>query len=153
MIHTLQEKLVSVTAPISQATNTSATTITIDRAGWDFAMITLYLGVGDTGVSVFKVQESDDSGMAGAADIVGTRYGTDPDYFGVTSVLPSATDDGKFFVIPVNLLGKKRYIDVVCTLPAVGAASVLAIWCELSRGEKGPETAAGFGVGNMLAVA
>lgn len=105
-----QTKVVNVTPPAAIVDAASFATTAIDTAGFGKLAIYFSLGATDIAMTALKLQESDDSGMSGAADIAGCVYGAS----GAPS-LPSATDDNKVFGFFVNLAGRKRYIDVVAT--------------------------------------
>ena len=109
-------KQVLVTPPAAIVDNASFTTNTIDTLGYNKLAVYFQVGATDIAMAALKLQESDDSGMSGAADITGAVYGTstNPDT-GSTSALPTATDDNKVFGFFVDLKGRKRYIDVVAT--------------------------------------
>lgn len=85
-------------------------TTAIDTAGFGKCAIFFSLGATDIAMGALKLQQSDDSGMSGAADITGAVYGAS----GAPS-LPSATDDNKVYAFHVSLQGKKRYLDLVAT--------------------------------------
>lgn len=138
-------KYVPITQPAAIVDNASFTTATIDRIGFNFLTIVFMLGATDIALTALKVQESDDSGMSGPADIVGTRVGTDPDIGGTTTVLPSATDDNKLVVFQINLQGRKRYIDLVATIGDGSAGGFAAAVGILSRAEVSPMTSAEAG--------
>lgn len=146
------DKFVSITPPAAIIDNASATTSTIDTKGYDFLRVICYYGAMDIASTALKLQESDDSGMSGAADITGLVYGTSADIAGSTSELPAATDDNKFFVFEVNMAGRKRYIDLVATLGDGAAGSYFAAFAILSNGEIGPTTASERGAANILRV-
>lgn len=103
-------KVVNVTPPAAIVDNASFSTTTIDTAGYGKLAVYFSLGATDIAMSALKIQESDDSGMSGAADITGLVYGASG-----APALPSATDDNKIFGFFVNLAGRKRYLDVVAT--------------------------------------
>lgn len=103
-------KVVNVTPPAAIVDNASFSTTTIDTAGFGKLAVYFSLGATDIAMSALKLQESDDSGMSGAADITGCVYGASG-----APALPSATDDNKIFGFFVNLAGRKRYLDVVAT--------------------------------------
>ena len=109
-------KQVLVTPPAAIVDNASFTTNTIDTLGYNKLAVYFQVGATDIAMAALKLQESDDSGMSGAADITGAVYGTstNPDT-GSTSALPTATDDNKVFGFFVDLKGRKRYVDVVAT--------------------------------------
>ena len=145
-------KLVSVTPPAAIVDNASFTTATVDRKGFDFARFVVYLGATDIAAAALKVQESDDSGMSGAADITGAVFGTSTNDAGSTSTVPSATDDNKFFTVEIDLRGRKRYLDLVLTAGDGATGTYAAVHCVLSRAADGPVTAAERGCGDILRV-
>lgn len=103
-------KVVNVTPPAAIKDNASFSTTTIDTLGFSKVAIYFALGATDIAMTALKVQESDDSGMASAADITGAVYGASG-----APALPSATDDDKIFGFFIDLKGRKRYLDVVAT--------------------------------------
>lgn len=105
-----QTKVVNVTPPAAIVDAASFATTAIDTAGFGKLAVYFSLGATDIAMTALKLQESDDSGMSGAADITGCVYGASG-----APALPSATDDNKVFGFFVNLAGRKRYIDVVAT--------------------------------------
>ena len=109
-------KVVNYCPPTAIKDNASFTTNTIDTAGFGKLAIYFTLGATDIAMTALKVQESDDSGMSGAADITGLVYGTSANpETGTTSALPTADNDNGVFAFFINLSGRKRYIDVVAT--------------------------------------
>lgn len=148
-----QSKLVSITPPAAIVDNASYTTAAIDTFGFNKLRVTVYLGATDIAMTALKLQESDDSGMASAADITGAVYGTsaNPDT-GTTSALPSATDDNKFFVFYVDLAGRKRYIDLVATAGNGSEGTFLAAFADLYNANDTPTTAAERGAAANLIV-
>lgn len=148
----VMHKLVSVTPPAAIVDNAAFTTATVDTQGWKFARFVVYFGAMDIAAAALKVQESDDSGMSGAADITGAVFGTSTNTAGSTSTLPSATDDNKFFTVEIDLRGRKRYLDLGLTGGDGTSGSFAAAWCELYRGETGATTAAQKGVSQELRV-
>lgn len=107
-------KYVVAIAPAAILDNTSATATEIDCKDFNYLVIPIQLGATDIAVSALKLQESDTSG-SGFADITGATFSGGTTVDGVTLALPSATDDNQPHVFQVNLVGRKRYIKVVCT--------------------------------------
>jgi hypothetical protein len=103
-------KVVNVTPPAAIVDAASFSTTAIDTAGFGKLAVYFSLGATDIAMTALKLQESDDSGMSGAADITGCVYGATG-----APALPTATDDNKVFGFFVNLAGRDRYIDVVAT--------------------------------------
>jgi hypothetical protein len=146
------DKFFSITPPAAIIDNASATTATIDTLGYAFCRILVYYGATDIATVAAKIQESDDSGMSGAADVTGLVFGTSSDIGGSTSSLPSATDDNKCFAFEINLLGRKRYLDLVLTLGDGTAGTYVAAFALLSRASDAPVSASERGYGNILRV-
>lgn len=146
------DKFFSITPPAAIVDNASLTTATIDTLGFAYCRVLVYLGATDIAMTALKIQESDDSGMSGAADVTGLVYGTSTDIAGSTSALPSATDDNKCFAFEIELKGRKRYLDLVATC-GDGAAGTFAIaFALLSRASDVPVTKTERGYGNILRV-
>lgn len=103
-------KVVNFCPPGAVVDNADFTTTAIDTAGFGKCAIFFSLGATDIAMAALKLQESDDSGMSGAADITGAVYGASG-----APALPSATDDNKVYAFHVSLQGKKRYLDLVAT--------------------------------------
>lgn len=152
MIAPFKRKIVSITPPAAIVDNASYITATVDTGGYDYAVINVYLGATDIAMVALKVQESDASDMTGAADITGTRFGTDANDTGSTSTLPSATDDYKLFSFFIDLRGRKRYLDLVATAGDGTAGTYATAWAELWRAEDAPRTAAQAGYSQRLVV-
>ena len=144
------EKFVSITPPAAIVDNASYTTSTIDTKGYAYLRVFAYLGATDIAMAALKLQESDDSGMSGAADITGLVYGTSANVAGSTSALPSATDDNKCFVFEVDLRGRKRYIDLVATAGDGTTGTYLTAFALLSRPGDVPVSASERGFGDIL---
>lgn len=103
-------KVVNICPPGAIVDNADFTTAAIDTVGFGKVAIYFTLGATDIGLTALKLQQSDDSGMSGAADITGAVYGANG-----APALPSATDDNKVYAFHVSLQGKKRYLDLVAT--------------------------------------
>ncbi len=146
------KKRVNVTSPQAIIDNASATTTTIDTLGHDYAEVCVKFGAMDIAVTAMKMQESDDSGMSGAADITGLVFGTSTNTAGSTSTLPSATADDGFYSFFIDLRGRKRYLDLVLTLGDGAAGTYVTAWAELWRSEAVPCTATARGNAQELMV-
>jgi hypothetical protein len=128
-------KTVGITPPAAIIDNAAATTATVDTKGFTKARFMVYLGALDIAMSAFKLQQSDDSGMSGAADVSGADFSVSP------LTLPSASDDNHFFAIYVDLRGKKRYMDLSLTLGDGAAGSFITAWVDLYGANETPDTA------------
>ena len=103
-------KVVNFCPPGAIVDNADFTTTAIDTAGFGKVAVFFSLGATDIAMGALKLQQSDDSGMSGAADITGAVFGASG-----APALPSATDDNKVYAFHVSLQGKKRYLDLVAT--------------------------------------
>jgi len=144
-------KYVTIVPPAAIVDNASYTTAEIDTLGWDYAKIVVHLGATDIAMTALAVTESDVT-ASGHANVTGLIVGTSVDSDGTTSVLPSATDDDKFFVFDIDLRGRKRFLDLTATAGNGTAGTYLTAWCELSRGNETPTTAAQRGAQHVLRV-
>jgi len=151
VIHAQNCKLVSMTPPAAIVDDASYTTAEVDTLGFDYAKIVVYLGATDIAMTALAVTESDTSG-SGHANVTGLVWGTSNNIAGSTSTLPSATDDNKFFVFDIDLKGRKRYLDLTATAGDGTAGTFAVAWCELSRAEDTPTTAAKRGAAEILRV-
>lgn len=146
MNYTPASKLFAITPPFAKSNNASIGTATIDTLGFKFLRIIVFLGDTDIAMAALKVQESDDSGMSGAADISGLVGGTD-------FTLPSATGDNSFYVFNIQLKGnRKRYIDLVATSGSGSTGTFFTAMAELSHGETAPSSATNRGLALEVSV-
>lgn len=146
------DKFVAITPPAAIVDNASLTTSTIDTQGFAYLRVLVVLGATDIAMTALKLQESDNSGMSGAADITGLIYGTSAGIAGTTSALPTADDDDKCFTFEVDLRGRKRYIDLVATVGNGSAGTYITAFALLSRASDCPVSASERGYGNILRV-
>lgn len=144
-------KYVSMTPPAAIVDDASYTTAEVDTAGFDYAKVVVYLGATDIAMTALAVTESDVT-ASGHANVTGLIWGTSTDIDGVTSVLPSATDDNKFFVFEIDLRGRKRFLDLTATAGDGSAGTFLTAFCELSRADETPVTGADAGAAAILRV-
>jgi len=139
MIEVLKQKTVVLTPPAAIVDNAAITTAILDAidAGW--VTFEAIFGAMDIAVSVMKLTESDDSGMSGATDVPLGDFSVSP------ATLPSATDDNNVFAVQVNMLGRKRYLDLSLTVGDGSAGTFVVVLARLSRLSTIPSTAAGRG--------
>ncbi len=123
----------------------------VDTAGYSYAIIVVQLGATDIALTNLRLQESDVSG-SGYADIPGTVYGTGTGIDGATSALPTATDDNKAFAFGVNLLGRKRYLDLIATVGDGTTGAFVTAFALLFTPGTSPNTAAEYGFENLIRV-
>jgi thiamine monophosphate kinase len=136
MKESLTQKVVPITNPGAIVDNAAFTTAEIDTLGFRFLTIYVMLGALDIALAAFKATQSDTSG-SGHADITGADF---------AAALPAATDDNKIYAIHINLLGKKRYIDLTLTGGDGSTGTYAVAWAVLSRAEEAPNSAAERGV-------
>jgi hypothetical protein len=135
MIDVNNQKIVAITPPGAIVDNAGFTTAAIDTKGFAHLQIVVLFGAMDIAMAALKAQESDDSGMSGAADITGTVGGT-------AFTLPSATADNTLLAININLKGnRKRYIDLVATGGDGAAGTYFTAFAVLSRAQELPNSA------------
>ena len=149
MIPAQRQKFVKITPPAAIKDNGAYTTTELDTVGYDYCQIVVFLGATDIAITVLKVQESDTSG-SGMADVTGLIYGTSNQLTGSVSVLPSATDDNKFFLFDIDLRGRKRYLDLAATAGDGTAGTFLSAFAILSRAEDGGNLAADQGASQVV---
>jgi hypothetical protein len=145
MIHATNMKAVAVTSPAAIVDNAAFTTNTIDTLGFRYIQIIVLIGALDIALAVFKLRQSDDSGMSGATDVPGADFSVD-------GTLPSATDDNLLFAINVDMRGKKRYLDVSITGGDGSVGTYLSAIALLSRGEESPNSVSERGFSQELTV-
>lgn len=135
MKHSLNQKIVAITPPGAIVDNAAFTTAAIDTLGFLQLTIVILFGAMDIAATVLKLQQSDDSGMAGAVDITGANFASD-------GVLPGATADNSMYAFHVDLCGKKRYIDLNLTGGDGTTGTYATVFAILSRGSECSDSAA-----------
>lgn len=119
-------------APAAIINNSSATATAVDCKGASYLEIPVQLGATDIAVTALKLQESDESNGS-YVDIPGATFDGGTNVDGVPLALPSATDDDQPHVFQVNLVGRKRFVKVVCTFGNGTAGGYVAATARLSR--------------------
>lgn len=132
MIEGQDAKYVVAIAPAAILDDTSATAAEIDCKGAGYLEIPIQLGATDIAVTALKLQECDESGGT-FTDIAGASFNAGNSADGVALALPSSTDDNQPHVFQVNLIGRKRFIKVVCTFGNGTAGGFVAATARLSR--------------------
>lgn len=144
-------KWVLVTPPAAKVDDAAVTTTAIDTAGYDFLEIAVLIGDIDIAATVEKVQESDASNMASAADITGLVTGTSNTIDGALSVLAAAASaDNTIRLYQLDLRGRKRYIDLGMTIGDGSTGAYVAVVARLCRAAVAPVTQAEMGCGQVL---
>lgn len=144
MIPALNQKTVIVASPAAIVDNAPVTTSILDtlRVGW--VTYEIILGATDIAIAALKLTESDDEAMSGATDVPGADFSVSP------ATLPSATDDNTIVAIQVNMLGRKRYLDLTLTAGDGAAGTFVVVLARLSRMQTTPSTATDRGYGQEL---
>lgn len=142
MIDVLNQKIVGVTPPAAIVDNAAFTTASVDARGAGFVTFIVYLGALDIAVAAMKLRESDDDSTY--TDVPGADFSVSP------ATLPSATDDNKFYAVQVNMLGRKRYLDLSLTGGDGTVGTYATVFAILSRLATTPSTAAGRGFAQEL---
>lgn len=150
MIAAQHDKFVMITAPGAKLDDASATTTSIDTAGYAYCRIMVVLGDTDIAMAALKVQESDND--SDYSDVTGLVYGTSAGISGSTSALPSATGDNKCYAFEIDLRGRKRYLDLVATAGNGSTGTYATAFALLSRASDCPVSATERGFGEILRV-
>ena len=151
MINAQNMKIVDIGFGEALIDDASLTTAVIDLKGWDYAQVYVRVGTTDIAMAACKIQDSSTSGGS-YTDVTGLIWGTSDNIAGATSTLPSATDDGTYFVFDIDCRKVDRFIDLVATNGNGTAGGFLSAFVILSRGESSPITAADRGVTEALRI-
>ena len=143
MIYATTTKDVVSVQPAARINNSAVTCAAVDRRGFDYAVAKLFIGANDIGLTVAKLQESDDDSTW--TDIPGAD-------FSIAGALPGSGDQTKIWLWDVDLRGRKRYLRPALTIGDGTLGSFVAVVFELSRAEEMPHTASQRGAAQMLEV-
>ena len=138
MLYATTFKTLLLTPPAAAVNNAAVTVSSVDRKGFDYAVIKLLLGATDIALAVCKMQESDDNSTW--TDITGLDFSVSP------NTLPSATDDNHLFAWDIDLRGRKRYLRPAITVGNGSTGAFVCVIAELHRPEQNPSTPAGRGL-------
>ncbi|XZE44017.1 hypothetical protein SH467x_003602 [Pirellulaceae bacterium SH467] len=142
-------KYVEVIRPGAIVDNASFSTTVVDTMGWGFATFIFHLGTTDIGITALNLQESSESG-ANFVDVDGLDVNGDLNIDDIAAVLPSATDDGKIFVLQCDLRHRLRYLDLVATMGDGSAGGYASCVCILTYPKIAPITMSGMGAEEIL---
>lgn len=139
MIEITQTKKVQSVQPQARLNNTAVTCASVDRSGFDYAVVRVAIGATDIGLTVFKLQEADDNSTF--TDIVGADFSVSP------LTLPSASNGDTLWEWQVDLRGgRKRYLRPAITVGNGSQGAYLSATVELFRAEQAPFTNASEGL-------
>jgi hypothetical protein len=134
-------KYVLVTPPAAKVDNAAFTTTLIDTVGFNYLDVLCIVGDTDIAMVALKLRECDQSNESDIADIPNMAFGG-----AGNPALPSANDDNKIFHFGLDLVGRKRFIDVSATAGDGATGTFMAVVAVLSRAEQSPDNAAKRGV-------
>jgi hypothetical protein len=141
-------KTVIAITPISKTAGATATGEMIDTKGWDYCSIVLIAGTADVvsnTLSVLKIEEGDTT--SSVATFAGAKQ--DTDFTVATNAYTSTSNGQNVWALGIDCRTRKRYLRLSASPQAT---MVIAATAQLSRGEKGPSTAAEAGALNAIYV-
>jgi hypothetical protein len=141
------KNVIAITPQSVTAAGTASSDVLIDTKGWDYVNISVFMdsaNVVSNTLSVLKVEEGDTT--SSVATFAGCVSGTD---YTIATNAYTTTSNQNIWSFNINTGPRKRYLKVSAsprTTNVIGAVATL------SRGEKGPTTAAEAGVLNAVYV-
>ena len=145
MIQITDSKKVQSVFPQARINNAAVTCASVDRRGFDYAVVRVAIGATDVGFTTFKLQESDDNTTF--TDIPGADYAVAP------LALPTNASGNTLWEWQVDLRGpRKRYLRPAMTVGNGTLGAFVSATVELSRPEQSPTTAAPQGLAGLAAV-
>ena len=121
--------------PQARLNNAAVTCASIDRRGFDYAVIRLSLGATDIALTTLKLQESDDNSTF--TDISGADFSVAP------LTLPTSGSSNTLWEWQVDLRGsRKRYLRAAITIGNGSLGAFVSVTAELGRAEQAPYSAA-----------
>jgi hypothetical protein len=140
MIYENTIKEVVLVEPQARINNAAVTVASVDRGGFDYAVIQSYVGANDVGFTTFKLQESDDNSTW--SDVPGAD-------FSIAATLPGNTAN-VVYAWEVDLKGRKRYLRPAITVGSGSAGLFLTVVAMLGRAKQAPATPAAKGYQAVL---
>lgn len=144
MIDITQTKKVQIAWPGSRVNNAAVTCASVDRSGFDYAVVRVTIGATDCGFTTFKVQESDDNSTF--TDVPGTDFSVSP------LSLPTSANGDTLWEWQLDLRGRKRYLKPALTAGNGTVGAYVSAVAELYRAEQAPITAATQGLAGVAVV-
>jgi hypothetical protein len=148
MIEAQKAKYAPAIPPAAILDNTTATATAIDCRGASYIEIPVQIGATDIAVSALKLQECDTSGGS-YTDIPGASFNGGTSFDGVTLALPSSTDDNQVHAFQGTLVGRKRFVKVVCTFGDGTVGGFVAATARLSMLGYVPDVATDIAAGGV----
>ena len=140
MIYEDSIKQIVLVEPQARINNSAVTVASVDRSGFDYAVIQAYVGANDIGFTTFKLQEADDN--ATWSDVPYADYS-------IAAALPGNTPD-VVYAWEVDLKGRKRYLRPDITVGTGTSGLFLTVVATLGRAKQAPATAAAKGYQGVL---
>jgi len=145
MIDLQQTKKVQSVWPQARINNSAVTCASVDRKGFDYAVVRVAIGATDIGFTTFKLQESDDNSTF--TDITGADFSVSP------LTLPSSSNSNTLWEWQVDLRGsRKRYLRPAITIGNGSAGAFVSSTVELSRAEQATYNATTEGLAGVAVV-
>ena len=145
MIQITDTKKVQIVYPQARINNAAVTCASVDRSGFDYAVIRVAIGATDVGLTTFKLQEADDNSTF--TDITGADFSISP------LALPSSSNGDTIWEWQVDLRGtRKRYLRPAITVGNGSLGAFVVAEATLSRAEQSPYTATGEGLAGVAVV-
>ena len=145
MIQLTQTRKVQSVWPQARINNSAVTCASIDRRGFDYAVVRVTIGATDIGFTTFKLQESDDNSTF--TDIGGADYSVSP------LTPPSSSNSNTIWEWQVDLRGsRKRYLRPAITIGNGSSGAFVAAEAELFRAEQAPYNASTQGLTGVAVV-
>lgn len=145
MIDITTTKKVQSVWPQARINNAAVTCATIDRRGFDYAVIRLSLGATDVALTTLKLQESDDNSTF--TDVTGADFSVSP------LSLPTSGSSNTLWEWQVDLRGsRKRYLRPAVTIGNGSLGAFVSVTAELSRAEQTPYNATTQNLGGLAVV-
>ena len=138
-------KKVQSVFPQARINNAAVTCASVDRRGFDYAVVRVAIGATDVGFTTFKLQEADDN--ATFTDIPGTDYSISP------LTLPSIANSNTIWEWQVELTGsRKRYLRPALTVGNGTLGAFVSAEVILGRPEQAPYNATTQGLAGVAVV-
>jgi hypothetical protein len=143
-------------SPPATVNNANATCSLLDTQGYRYAVIDVSLGTLAANITALYLRESDTGNVSNStltgtiSNVTGSIFGTSLNIEGSTSALPTTANANTVFATEIDLRGRRRYLQVVCTAGA--GNDLVAITAKLSRPENSPETMAQRGANQTLRI-
>ena len=145
MIQVTQTKKVQSVWPQARINNSAVICASVDRRGFDYAVVRVAIGATDIGFTTFKLQESDDNSTW--SDISGADYSVSP------LTLPSSSNSNTLWEWQVDLRGsRKRYLRPALTVGNGTSGAFVSAEVELFRAEQTPYSAGTQGLAGVAVV-